>query len=398
MSAASRKRSDHWSGHPSALYGHAVLLQCTVFVIRPTISYRAIGLGVPTAWLGLLAASFTIVPLAVAIPAGRLADRRGDRAVLAAGATLIVLASAGFVLLGASLPAIVAGSVLLGCGHLLTMLGQQSMVAAGRAKHDMVQAFGRFALAQSLGQAVGPILVGLVGGQAARPDTHRLFLVGGAAAVGLAVATCFLATHGRPTAGERPVGRAVRAVLAISDLRIAILASMTVIASVDLLVVYLPVLGNERHLPTSVIGGLLTLRAIASMASRLFLSRWVRRLGREPVLLTSLIGSAVSIGLLPLGPGVLLLGCIVILVGLTLGIGQPMTMAWVAERAPVAVRGTALSLRLSGNRLGQTVLPAVAGLCAAGWGASGVFLAMGIALGMTGVLTRGALVRQGKLE
>src|SRR4051794_5892592 len=97
---ARRDRADRWV----ALAAHAVLLQCTVFVVRPTISYQAIALGVPSAWLGFLAASFTIIPLGIAIPAGRLADRRGDRPVLVAGAVLLVLASVSFVVLDASLP------------------------------------------------------------------------------------------------------------------------------------------------------------------------------------------------------------------------------------------------------------------------------------------------------
>jgi MFS family permease len=398
MAATPPVHPDRWSRRWVALAAHAGLLQCTVFVVRPTISYQGIALGVPSAWLGCLAACFTIVPLGIAIPAGRLADRRGERSVLVVGAALLVAASLSFVVLGGTLPVLVGASVLLGCGHLLTMLGQQSVVAAGGAGRDLVHAFGRFTLAQSLGQAVGPVLMGLVGGQAARPDTVRLFLTGAGAAAGLAVVTSFLGARGRPSGKERPPGGAVRAVLAVPDLRIAILASLTVIASVDLLVVYLPVLGTERHLATSIVGALLTVRALASMASRVFLSRWVRRFGREPVLLASLAGAAVSLALLPLGPGVAVLLVIVVVVGLTLGVGQPMTMAWVAERAPDAVRGTALSLRLSGNRLGQTVLPAVAGLCTAGWGAAGVFWAMAAALGLTGVLTRSALAWQTRTD
>jgi len=387
--------ADRWSLRWTALALHAVLLQCTVFIIRPTISYQAIALGVPSAWLGCLAACFTIVPLAIALLAGRLADARGERSVLVAGATLLVLAALLFLVLPDTLPVLVAGSVLLGCGHLLTMLGQQSVVAGGEPGRDLVHAFGRFTLAQSLGQAIGPVVMGVLGGQAARPDTHRLFLAGACAAVALAALTGFVGARPRAGRRTRPPGGAVRTVLAIPDLRVAILASLTVIASVDLLVVYLPVLGTEQHLATSVVGALLTVRAVASMASRVLLARWVRRFGRTPVLIASLAGAAATVALLPVWPSVLVMGVVVIGVGLTLGVGQPMTMAWVAELAPAPVRATALSLRLSGNRLGQTVLPAVAGLCAAGWGAAGVFWAMAVALGTTGALTRSALVHSG---
>ena len=48
--------------------------------------------------------------------------------------------------------------------------------------------------------------------------------------------------------------------------------------------------------------------------------------------------------------------------GLGLGLGQPLTMAWVASRAPRHIRGLALGLRLSGNRLGQLLVPALVGM------------------------------------
>lgn len=51
-------------------------------------------------------------------------------------------------------------------------------------------------------------------------------------------------------------------------------------------------------------------------------------------------------------------------IGLGLGLGQPVTLSWVAGAARRELRGTALELRVSGNRLGQTVLPAVVGLIA----------------------------------
>jgi hypothetical protein len=37
-----------------------------MFVLRPTGTYRALELGVPTAWLGVLSASFAVAPLLLA--------------------------------------------------------------------------------------------------------------------------------------------------------------------------------------------------------------------------------------------------------------------------------------------------------------------------------------------
>ncbi|BDH56547.1 hypothetical protein [Tsukamurella sp. PLM1] len=43
--------------------------------------------------------------------------------------------------------------------------------------------------------------------------------------------------------------------------------------------------------------------------------------------------------------------------GATLGLCQPIALAWVASGVRPEVRGTAMSMRLAGNRLGQTVVP-----------------------------------------
>ena len=50
---------------------HSAMTQVVTFVLRPTTAYRAIELGVPATWLGVLTASFAVVPLFLASPPGR---------------------------------------------------------------------------------------------------------------------------------------------------------------------------------------------------------------------------------------------------------------------------------------------------------------------------------------
>jgi hypothetical protein len=59
-----------------------------------------------------------------------------------------------------------------------------------------------------------------------------------------------------------------------------------------------------------------------------------------------------------------------------------MTMGWVAQLAPRGTRGTVLSLRLAGNRVAQTVIPALSGAAAAAGGVSGVLVLTGATLGV----------------
>ena len=59
--------------------------QAAVYLVRPTTSYRLLGLGDGTTAVGLVAASFALVPLFLAIPLGRRADRRHGAQVAARG-------------------------------------------------------------------------------------------------------------------------------------------------------------------------------------------------------------------------------------------------------------------------------------------------------------------------
>ncbi len=130
----------------------------------------------PTHWLGALAASFAIVPLVLAVPSGHAVDRFGERRVMVVGSLLVLLSSAAFVLLADSVGGIVLASVVLGLGHLCSVVGQQAMVANGTPRERYDTAFGHYTFATSVGQAVGPGLIVLFGGEATIPRTSDIFL------------------------------------------------------------------------------------------------------------------------------------------------------------------------------------------------------------------------------
>ena len=117
----------------AALLVHSMLIQALTFLLRPAATYRALELDVPGFALGLLAASYAVFPLLLAVPTGGLVDRLGERRLMAAGAA-VVLASASFLLLwGTSIAALIIGTALLGVGQLACVVGQQAVVANNAA-------------------------------------------------------------------------------------------------------------------------------------------------------------------------------------------------------------------------------------------------------------------------
>ena len=51
--------------------------QAAVYMVRPATSYRLLALGEGAREVGLVAAAFALLPIFLAIPLGRLSDRRG---------------------------------------------------------------------------------------------------------------------------------------------------------------------------------------------------------------------------------------------------------------------------------------------------------------------------------
>lgn len=375
----------------TALLFHSALIQAVTFLVRPATTYRALELDVPGFALGLLAASYAVFPLLLALPIGGLVDRLGERRLMAIGAAVVLGCSAFLLFWGSSVPALVAGTALLGAGQLACVVGQQAVVANNAASSRLDSAFGYLTFAASLGQALGPLAISVVGGASVRPNTQAIFVLATAMSLVLFLTTFVISSKvskGRRTGKGGPKGSAV-ALLRTPGVVRALATSATVLAVVDLTVVYLPALGAERGLTAATVGLMLTVRALFSMVSRLGLGSMSRKLGRMKLLVLSLAISTVALGVAAIPMPEWLLFIVMAFLGLGLGIGQSLTMSWLSAQAPEGQRGRALALRLAGNRIGQVVLPSAIGVVAVGLGAAGVFLASAVAVGGTMLLLRG---------
>ena len=113
----------------------------------------------------------------------------------------------------------------------------------------------------------------------------------------------------------------------------AMSASIILLASMDLLMVYLPALGTERHIEAATISMLLSLRAVASMVSRISFHVLIAKLGRPVVMVGSLMLAAISFAVLPLELPLWALCIVIIVAGYVLGLSLPLTLAWISELA-----------------------------------------------------------------
>jgi MFS family permease len=367
--------------------------QAAVYLVRPTTSYRLLGLGAGTTAVGLVTASFALVPLFLAIPLGRRADRRHGGRLLLAGCAVQI---AGCLLLagGRSPVALGIGSAVLGVGHLSLALGAQAVVARESEDERHDQHFALLTAGVSIGQLVGPLLGGLLlgrrSGAALTSATTRAMLVAAGIA---ALATAFAVVAERE---RRPVDDgsdtrtpgSVTAILGTPGVPAGIFASIAVLSAADVFTAYMPVLGEQRGIGPAVIGLLLALRAAASLASRIGLGTLVRRFGRLRLITVSAGAAAAAMIGLTFTHDIFLLAALCLVVGAGLGFGQPLSMTIVVQLVPESARATALAVRLTGNRVGQVAAPAAAGVIAGNAGASSVFWLMSGVLVASGLAVR----------
>jgi MFS family permease len=150
-------------------------------------------------------------------------------------------------------------------------------------------------------------------------------------------------------------------------------------------VIYLPALGTERGIDSNHVGLLLAVRSAASLISRLFYARMIYGVGRAPLTLGSMLVSAAAFAVLALPLSLPLMYAVMIVLGFGMGIASTLTLSGVVHLAPAEAYGTALTLRMTGNRIGQVLFPSLAGLVAAATGVAGIFLIIGVGMGVSGV-------------
>lgn len=360
---------------------HAVVIQVITFAMRPTLSYAVLDAGGSQALLGLVVAAFAVPALLLALPAGHVIDRIGERTALVIGALSLIVAAFIAMSDGGSVAVLLVATMFLGVGHLLSVIGEQAMVANTTSRGQYDSKFGYFTFASALGQTVGPLLLALPGGTVDTPPIRLIFMVAGALSVVLlGISLCIRSSARILSATREKMLPAAVGLLRTPGLVRALLAGSMVLASVDLFLAYLPALGHERGIAAVVVSAMLVVRSMFSMFSRLFLGPMVKLLGRRRLMVWTIAVSAAALMAFALPLPVSVLLALSALYGFAIGTCQPITMSWIAELATPGTRGLAMSLRLASNRLGQTVLPSVLGALAAAAGAAGVIAATGAML------------------
>jgi MFS family permease len=403
-------------GSALALDGGIALLFTGFFMTGTLAPLLGASLGAPPAVIGVVVAAAFAFPLVLAIPVGGLTDRAGAKPVLLAGAGLLTFAP----LLAAaspSLAALLAVQVLAGLGQLLGVVAAQSSVASFGAGRDRERHFGWYGAFVSTGQMAGPIVAGalldLAGFRVAYGVASAFSLAAFASFVAMVVprrgdgrdavpelgASRGAKTddadtsdpHGEDADEVRPGRRSLVAsprmlasLLRLPSVRVSLWASGTAMIVMTVHNSFVPAYLGERAVAGTVIGAIVSARSLASVLVRPFMPRVVAAVGgRLRTFVIMLAAAAAGVALVGAGAVVPLLLIASLMLGVSIGVAQPLTMVSMVEEVERATHGTAFGLRITANRLVQFTSPLLLGLVAQALGYRPMFVVAAVAIGST---------------
>jgi MFS family permease len=371
---------------------NSAALQASIYVVRPMITYRALELNGTGKTVGILGALYAILPVLVAVFFGKIVGRIGERAFLIIGSTGVLSSS---FLLSKSNSLLTLGllTAIAGVSHLAVMVGGQTMMA-NRSTHETYDRdFGYYTFSASFGQMFGPLLGGLVAGSNGvlpRSTSHAFILATLISLIGLVpiLLTRSLDVSIKDVVKESGVKVRVVDVMKHQGMKEAMFTSLVISTTIDILTIFIPLLGTELRITPVVVGVILGVRSAASMLSRLFLGQLSQRFSSRSTLVISTTVATFALVAMYFAKDALFLGLVIFIVGFTLGIGQPLTMAWVSRISAPQERAMAITLRLTGNRVGQFGLPIAAGLVVSALGVGSLFLGLAALVGVTAGVCR----------
>ena len=351
---------------------------------RVLLTLYALKLGAQPFAVGILAATFSLLPMLFSWQVGKFSDRFGSRWLLMVG----TVGGAFGMLLPYSisgLPAIYIAGVMNGLLFAFSGVCLQNLVGLLSNTETSAKNFSNYSMLISLTGFIGPLLAGFSVDHSGHA-VACLYLV----LLSLVPAALLLVWGGTLPTGSRAAHRAgsVRDMMAESGLWRVLATSSLVVTGIDLFQVYVPIYGNEVGLSASAIGVVLAMFSIAAFVVRMALPYLIARISEERTLAYSFFVGAASFFLMPFFQSPVVLSLIAFVFGLGMGCGQPITLMMTFSNALEGRSGEAMGLRVTVNHLTRVVVPILFGSIGSAFGLFPVFWSNALLLVSGGAVTK----------
>jgi MFS family permease len=351
--------------------------------LRMATPLQALRLGASAWTVGLLLALFAAAPVLLALHSGRLADRLGYHRPVRMAVALALLGM-GFGVVSVWLQgwwtfgALCLAASLTGSAANMGMLTiQRTAGLAARNATERMRIFSWLGIAPSFSNVVGPVAAGLMIDGAGFAGAYLLLM-----ALPLATLASARYVPVLPPPGDAPRARqAAWDLLALPGMKRLLLVNWLFSMCWDVHAFAVPVLGHERGFSASTIGFILGTFTLAVTAVRLLVPLLAHRINVVKVLRGAMLGCAGVFALYPLATTPWLMGACAVLLGLSLGVSQPLIMTTLHHLTPEGRHGQSLAFRSMAINTSSTLMPLMFGLLGSAAGAAVLFWAVGLAVG-----------------
>lgn len=355
---------------------------------RVAVSLNALALGANVATVGGLMALFAVLPMFLAIPTGRLADRIGVRAPMLAGS----IGMAGGALIATLLPgipALFATALLTGVSFMAFQVAAQYATGEMGAPGARARNFGLLALGYSTSSIAGPLVAGFMIDHAGFRPAFALMSLWPLLPIAV-LATNRVKFPGPHPAHMRRAWTRALDLVAHGELRRVFIINAFISLAWELHTLFVPIYGSSIGLSASSIGLILAAFAIATFTIRLAMPVIAQRIAGDRVLTLALYMAAAVYLAFPFSRSVATLMSLSFCLGLGLGAGQPMVMSLLHSHAPPGRMGEAAGVRMSLINSMAFAVPLVFGAVGGTIGLGPVLWSVGVCLATGGWLTRAA--------
>ncbi len=360
-----------------------IFLHACMTGMRMATPLLALQQGYSAMAVGVLLALFSLSQVFMAIPAGRFTDRHGLKKPVRFCVVLACL-GAGIAVVWPLFPVLCLTALATGGASGVTVIALQRHV--GRMSSDanqLKETFSWLAIGPSVSNFMGPFFAGLLIDHAGAVPADE---GGFRAAFVMLFVFPLLAWLWLRRIKEQPMapldldmtpGR-VWDLLRDPLMRRLLFVNWLLSSCWDVHTFVVPVLGHERGFSASVVGAILGAFAVASAVIRVLLPWIARRLQEYRLLAGAMILAGLIFGIYPFFESAMAMGICSVVLGLVLGVVQPMIMSTLYQITPSNRQGEALGLRIMAVNASSFVMPLIFGAAGAVAGVSVVFWVVGL--------------------
>jgi predicted MFS family arabinose efflux permease len=345
---------------------------------RITVSLSAISQDASPLTIGILMALYAVIPMLLAVPAGRLIDRTGVFRPLVVASSIVTV---GMLLPFAwpQLPMLFVAAVVIGTSFMMQHIALNHVIGSIGQPAERAVNFSWFALGYSVSGFLGPLLAGFAIDLTGYRTAFLLLALPPAAGTALLL-------WRRPSLPQRHEAKDDAAQHRIADLlrnpRLLpiFLFSGLLATGWDMYTFVTPIYGTRIGLSASTIGVVMSSFALATFVVRLAMPTLARRLSEWTVVCAALLIAGTVYSLFPLVTQIPFLIALSFLLGLGLGCAQPMIMAALYTASPPGRQGEVVGMRTTMINASQTFMPLAFGAAGTALGMAPILWTMAVLL------------------